>query len=314
MIMCEAIDAYVAHLDTLGRKVRIISYTLRAFGRHVGMSLELDDVSPEKTLEYLNDKGRKDGKVTSYWENIYSAINGLYRWAKDRGHARTCPLPDTVIQETEVFAAYIYSKDELKRIFENALTYRKWFNTVFPEAIQMMTMLCYFLGMRPSEVLNLNVEGIDSEEGTVLVRDTKFHKSRILTYSKAVGTLIDGFLSWRYEKCAAIGSKPDALFFNRKGQRMSLPIFEQAFRIICEKAGIRREGYRCGPRLMDLRHTFATHRIAQWYREGKDVQTMLPLLSVYMGHEDVESTSVYITITLDIMQGALDKLESYIRR
>ena len=62
------------------------------------------------------------------------------------------------------------------------------------------------------------------------------------------------------------------------------------FRSIREKAGVRRtDGARYQPRLHDLRHTFAVHRLTEWYKEGSDVQRLLPVLSFYLGHTSVGS-------------------------
>jgi integrase len=68
------------------------------------------------------------------------------------------------------------------------------------------------------------------------------------------------------------------------------------------------------PRLHDLRHTFAVHRLMNWYQENDNVQQLLPTLSVYMGHTYLSATSVYLTMTKDLLQEAGRRFEKYARR
>ena len=68
------------------------------------------------------------------------------------------------------------------------------------------------------------------------------------------------------------------------------------------------------PRLQDLRHSFAVHRLTSWYREGMDVQSLLPHLSVYMGHVSIASTQVYLSMTTELLQEASTRFERYVTR
>jgi integrase len=64
-------------------------------------------------------------------------------------------------------------------------------------------------------------------------------------------------------------------------------------------------------RIHDIRHTFAVHRLLRWYREGADVQSKLPLLSAFMGHTEIRSTEVYLTITMDLLKEANDRFYNH---
>ena len=67
----------------------------------------------------------------------------------------------------------------------------------------------------------------------------------------------------------------------------------------------------CRPRLHDLRHAFAVHRLTAWYRQGADVQRLLPMLSVYMGHASLASTQVYLTVTPELLRAASLRFQQY---
>jgi integrase len=84
------------------------------------------------------------------------------------------------------------------------------------------------------------------------------------------------------------------------------------FRRIRKRADIRRlDGARYQPRIHDLRHTFAVHRLVAWYREGADVQRWLPHLSVYLGHVCLASTSVYLSMTPELLEEASMRFEKH---
>lgn len=101
----------------------------------------------------------------------------------------------------------------------------------------------------------------------------------------------------------------------RKGNKIPLNTLERAFQKLRRHAGLRRiGGPRCQPRLHDLRHTSAVHRLTAWYREGKDVQLLLPQLSVYMGHTHLAATQVYLTMTPELLHEASLRFELYARR
>ena len=105
----------------------------------------------------------------------------------------------------------------------------------------------------------------------------------------------------------------DAPFFvGRNGKRVNISTLENAFQQLREHAGLRREGGpRCQPRLHDLRHSSAVHRLTSWYREGKNVQMLLPQLSVYMGHAQLAATQVYLTMTPELLHEANLRFERY---
>ena len=76
---------------------------------------------------------------------------------------------------------------------------------------------------------------------------------------------------------------------------------------VLRRAGTKPPKGKVGPRLHDLRHTFVVHRILQWYREGVDPQERLPFLATYLGHRDVNSTLVYITVTQELLHEASER-------
>lgn len=175
-----------------------------------------------------------------------------------------------------------------------------------------MLKLTYCLGLRPRETATLRLSDIDFEQNTVLIGETKFYKSRLLPFGSDVLIILSNYLQWR--KVTAMEKKisSDFLFIDKRNNPVKLSALQQAFRLICNVANVHRDDdERCDVRLQDLRHTFATNRIIQWYKEGKDVQKLLPVLSTYLGHCNLDSTAVYITFTQELLKQASYKFQSY---
>jgi len=110
-------------------------------------------------------------------------------------------------------------------------------------------------------------------------------------------------------------AQPDAPFFaSRTGKRITLRAADGIFSRLRLLAGVRRsDGGRFQPRLHDLRHAFAVHRLVSWYRQGADVQRLLPQLATYLGHVHIAATQRYLTMTPELLREASKRFEKYAR-
>ena len=313
MKMGETTILYISYRLSLGERARTISFILKNFCGYIGADRDLTTISEKECNCYLNAHGIREGIISAYWFSIYAALNGLFMWAIARGYMVTNPLPKDKPKEPEAFVPYIYSNEDLKRIFETALTYRRRFNIEYPEVIQVMLKLTYCLGLRPSETTHLVVDDINLKDGLAFIRETKFYKSRVVPFGREVSQMLGNYLRWRSEAVVSRGITDNHLFIDKRGNPVQLSALQQAFRFIREKAGIHRyDNAHYDVRLQDLRHTFATNRVAQWYREGKDVQALLPVLSTYLGHCNLDSTAVYISFTNQLLDEAGKRFQSYV--
>ena len=308
----EAIKKYTDYRKSLGAKFRENGFILKDFALLTCADEELADIQPVQCTDYLYGKSWKGSAITSYWFCLYTALNGLFQWAMYRGYVNRNPLQVDKPNKTPAFVPYIYNKNELKLLFDNAMTYRKRFNILYPESVRVMLMVTYLLGLRPGETVNLCMSDIHlGDDNCVLIRESKFYKSRLVPFNKQVASLLEKYLQWR--KTNHLPENPDAsLFMTRKREPVKLSAMQQAFRLICKKSNIHRnDGMKSDTRLQDLRHTFATDRVTSWYQEGKNVQELLPVLSTYLGHSSLDSTAVYISFTDALLHEASDKFETY---
>ena len=312
MKMGEAVTMYISYRMSLGEKARTIGFILKNFCKYIGADKDLSIISEQHCFHYLNAHGVREGVATTYWFSIYAALNGFFMWAVARRYMTVNPLPKDKPAKPDDFVPYIYSNVELKLIFETALTYRKRFNIEYPEVIQTMLKLTYCLGLRPSETTHLVIDDIRLQDGIVHIRETKFYKSRIVPFGEEVSRMLEDYLLWRSEIALRRCVSDNHLFIDKRGNPVQLSSFQQAFRLIRDKAGIHRSDTAYSDvRLQDLRHTFATNRVAQWYKEGKDVQALLPVLSTYLGHSNLDSTAVYISFTNQLLDEAGKRFQTY---
>lgn len=174
-----------------------------------------------------------------------------------------------------------------------------------------MLITMYTMGLRTCEVIALRVGDIIWEESYIIVRTTKFYKSRIIPFNTQVKKRLLSYFDWLKESGFSV-DKDAPFFVTKQAQAVNLHTFRNSFKLIRKKAGIiRTDSDRYQPRIHDLRHTFATHRLIQWYKEGVDVQQMLPILSTYLGHTSIKYTSVYLTMTPELLETALQLFENY---
>ncbi len=158
-----------------------------------------------------------------------------------------------------------------------------------------------FTGLRREELRTLRDADVDLHSDVIIVRNGKFGKSRHVPVSREIAKRLRSYRSELMERVPG-RIVSDAFFPGPDGRKMiSRPSLYCAFRKNLEIAGIRHNGRGEGPRLHDLRHTFAVLRLLSWYRQGEDLNAKLPLLATYMGHVGISSTQVYLHLTEDIV-------------
>ncbi len=151
--------------------------------------------------------------------------------------------------------------------------------------------LLYTTGIRIAEALALDVADFNLDRKTLLVRRGKFGKSRLLPLHATTAAALQRYID---DQCRPLTRAPEApVFVSCRRRRLEYSAARSALRRVARLAQVRDEKGRL-PRLHDLRHTFAVHRLAAWYRAGKDVNSLLPLLSTYMGHVDPKYTYHYL--------------------
>jgi integrase len=213
---------------------------------------------------------------------------------------RTCIVHRSFVPRRNRPRPYIYSRDEVLRIMAAA----KWVRSrdpLRPLVFSTLIGLLYSAGLRIGEALKLTLEDVDLKQGLILVRLTKFKKTRYVPLSPSTTEQLTAYLGER--RRAGFSQSPGAPFFvSATGSRYHASTFAATFLEIIRKLGIRGPRGQRGARIHDFRHSFAVSRLVAWYRSGANLSAKLPTLSTYLGHTTVSGTEVYLHATAELLQ------------
>jgi integrase/recombinase XerD len=163
---------------------------------------------------------------------------------------------------------------------------------IMPEIFRLL----YGCGFRISEVLNLRMRDVDLNQGILTVREGKFGKDRLVPPARSLVARLRTYVN-------TIGNRTDnALLFpsHVNDKPVSIRTVYSQFRQLLHACGIPYSGRGKGPRVHDLRHTFAVHSLLRWYREGAELNAKLPVLAAYLGHRSVAHTQYYLHLTAEL--------------
>jgi len=169
-------------------------------------------------------------------------------------------------------------------------------------------------GLRPGEALKLDGHHVDLVGDVLAVRESKFHKSRLVPLLQSASAAMLTYATFR--DAALPCRETSAFFVTERGSRLEGSMARRTFASLCQEVGLRPRRHRRagrGPRLQDIRHTFATRRLVEWYRAGLDVNRLMPRLATYLGHVSSVETYWYIQAVPELLLLATERLETAAR-
>ena len=306
MTLHDTIEQFIISRQSLGSRFVTQSSVLRHFLNGVDPQVACDDVSREQIRAFLAGTG----VLTQTRALKYSVLAGFYRYAISRGHARRWPLPDNEPKKPRPSAPYLYSRNEVRRLLDGLEQHAKRALQLDANTMRTLILLLYGAGLRAGEARRLTLEDVDLQDAVLTVRRSKFYKTRLVP----VGPQLRDVLA-DYARCRADRPLPEArnssFLANLDGTPLVKGSLEQSFARLRRRVGVHGTEDRLPPGLHSLRHSFAVHRVTSWYREGADVQRLLPVLSTYLGHARLSDTQVYLSMTPELLHEASLRLERY---
>jgi integrase/recombinase XerD len=301
MNLQSLIKEFIAYRQSLGEQWTS-SCHLHNFGRFVGADVEVANVSPEQVNGFLEGTG----PITLSWHITLSSLRSFYQYAVSRGYVAKAPLPTVLRKRPPPFVPHVYSQEELCRLLQAAKSFERPLS-LEPGTLHLMLLVLYGTGLRVSELVGLDRTDVNLRECLMKVRQSKFGKTRLVPF----GPQLQKALA-EYDKRRPASGDGTPFFATRRCERVKVDTLQHNYRVLCDRTGVRRtDGARFQPRIHDLRHTFAVHRLTSWYRQGADVQRLLPLLSVYLGHVHIRHTQVYLSMTPELLAEAGNRFEQY---
>jgi integrase/recombinase XerD len=306
MKLADAIQEYIEHKRSLGMVFKSNSVRLKAFLHELG-NVDLESITLEQVRTFLDGI---PGPVTTFWFVKHSALNGFFRYAINHDYLKSSPLPAALPRAPAPFSAYIYSVRDMRRLLDAADSRHRFVWLLEPHTVRCLLLMLYGTGLRIGEAVRLTVSDVDLGQRILTVRETKFFKTRLVPFGSDLAGVLEAYYARQWA-----GKRPtsDSTFLcTHTGNSITIQTAELVFKRLRAEAGIfRPEGTRYQPRLHDFRHTFAVTRLVTWYREGKNVQRLLPHLATYLGHVRIAETSRYLALTKELLQEASRCFELY---
>ncbi len=288
-----------------------------ALRRSVGFKLETAGQLLPKFVDYL--ARRRAPRVTCElalaWAMLprdkprwcavrLSLVRGFARFLQAGDPRTEVPPLDLLPQGRWRATPYLYSEAEIRQLLRAAAALRP---PLHGSTYSTFIGLLASTGMRRGEAIALDREDIDWAQGLLLVRNSKFGKSRELPLHPTTLDALRTYARVRDRRCPRPATK--SFFVSLAGTRLFRHRVHVIFHRLTRALGIVPRAPRCRPRIHDLRHTFAIRTMLDWYRRGVDVEAKLPLLSTYLGHFDPGSTYWYLSASPELLSLAARRLQ-----
>lgn len=254
---------------------------------------------PEMTPEFV-EKWRKSLTNNSP-STIYQKLTVWSMFARymNRNGYNTF-VPQLPRKEPKSFVPYIFTVDQINRIFHECDTWKLKVHHTHSMLFAMPALLrvLYGTGLRISEAVSIRNKDINKDEKYIHIRKTKNGSDRLVPISESLMLTLNQYEYYKSKLPVRGISLLESLYFIKAdgGRVVSHSVYGM-FRQLLEKCGIPHHGKSHGPRVHDLRHTFAVHSLIQLSKNGIDLYTAMPILSTCMGHKCLSSTELYVRLT-----------------
>jgi integrase len=293
-------EQYLAMRRALGFKLttfgqRLLSFVsyLEAQGHNV--------VTTQAAVAWATDTVRSTDQV--HWSRRLMVVRIFARHLAALDPATEIPAEDILPHHYRRITPHLFTPGEITALLDAADTLRPKLRALTYHTLIGLLMVS---GLRTGEACRLDRTDVDLDDGVLTVQDSKFGKSRQVSLHATTVAALHHYGQWRDELCGV--PRTLAFFISTRGSRLD-PNISKTFAVLVDAAGISVPAGKRRPRLHDLRHSFTTATLLDWYRDGVDVQARLPQLSTYLGHADPKSTYWYLTGSPELLALAVARLE-----
>lgn len=309
--LANSIKSFVSFKRSLGKKYFTEEKNLRLLDRYLVEQkiIHINNITSDIIDSFLASRPRK--RARSY-NDLVGILNRFLNWLVVQEIISRSPLKARRRRDTDKQIPYIFDTAQARRLFEAASCLADSSSAPMRGlTYQMIFTLLYGLGLRVGEVSRLHREDIDFQRDLLVVRHTKFSKSRFVPFGTRMSTRLRGYIKQRENRFGKL--EPGSPVFSFKKNRAIHPAtISQAFHYFMlpilnlhVPPGVR------SPRLHDLRHSFAVRTLLSWYCSGINPSARLFHLSTFLGHVSPSSTTVYLTITNEILAEANRRFEQF---
>jgi site-specific recombinase XerD len=286
--------SYLESLAALGKQCDDHRHNLRSFERFlrehgVATWSQVDRDCIENWIGNRSDYQRRC---------VLRVMTGFFLFLMESGAVEESPVPDPGPHRRRSLPPYVFSHEEVRAVLEEAS--KQPDHRLMPfrgRTYRMVFLTLYTLGLRISEALNLRLSDLDFTQHCLTIGKTKFYKGRVLPFGPRYEAALHAYLN---EHPLLQKARSDAFLFPTDSGRTPHLVRESVFCMlerIVKQLGITTPAETRQPCLHSFRHSFASHRVEQWMREGANVEAKMPLLSAFLGHVDAAATQIYLSMT-----------------
>ncbi|MFK7861564.1 MAG: tyrosine-type recombinase/integrase [Granulosicoccus sp.] len=305
----QCIAEFLAHKRTLGRDYKSEEFILGGLRRFLlrdNSGLDLDQPTFDRWCRHMSElcaNTRRSRQLVVHKLCLFRrrtqadcfVPNPLY-------FTRSQPYLSPVLIEPEQVAVLLERAKNLTPTKNSPLL-----GPVFRLAI----VLLYTAGLRRGELVAMTLGDVDVENGALRIRESKFHKSRLVPLSASARFELRRYLVVR-KRGNAPQNADSALLCNYKNgswRPYTGTGMGQGIGRLLAAADVQ-DSYGRRPRVHDFRHSFAVQALIRLYRNGLDVQSALPYLALYMGHVSIVSTAHYLHLVPTLAALASERFEN----
>lgn len=298
-VLAPFFTSYLNEQYRLGYKAEDIKYTLLTIDQFLNEIKHDFTYITKNIYDHWLDTIQQQKTST-----IYRKVSIFIRFLKYMSEiGMECYIPRLPRKHDSGFVPYIYSQEEIKKIFAACDGLRakerhaKTILIIFPALIRLL----YSTAIRISEALSIKNKDVDLAKNVIILNQTKNGSQRLAPINPSLKDVLKQYTKYRDRiPVNGITDLENHFFVSSLGRPCSRRTVLTLFHMVLREAGIPYKGNHEGPRLHDIRHSACVHSFVNMARDGKDIYCCLPLLSTFMGHKKVLDTEYYLRLTCEI--------------
>jgi len=306
------IEDFLKHHRALGKSFANEEHALRLFDRYLAEQKvsSIEQISASVLESFLSSRPRTTARSHNH---LLSVLGRLLRWLVRQQRLSRSPLDARPHRCPQSYPPFLFEAAQVNRLLALAAGLPDEPHSHHRGATYRMIFgLMYTLGLRVGEAARLCLKDVDLDRQCLLIRQTKFSKTRNVPFGPRLAASLQGYLEEREQRHGLL-LPDDPVFSLDKGGRQPLrsQSISRTFHHLVAQLNLTVPAGVAPPRLHCLRHSFAVSTLLRWYRTGVDPGARLLYLSTFLGHVNPTSTAVYLTITADLLEQASERFRRF---
>ncbi len=307
-VLAGEMTDFLRHQRALGKRFDNEEAGLRLFDQYlVEQKIETGTkITPDLVDAFLTSRPRR--RPRSY-NNLLSVVRRFFKWLVRQQRWLQSPVQNRPRHATAAQTTFLFDRAQARQLLELAAKLPDNNHGRHRGDIYFLVFaLMYGLGLRVAEATRLCRQDVDLERKVLVIRETKFLKSRLVPFGPKIEARLREYLM---REGALEPTTPLFSFARDRSKPITTTTVTQTFHVLWPRLGLKVPVGAAPPRLHCLRHSFAVGTLLRWYRSGINPQQRLWDLSTFLGHVHPASTAVYLTITAELLDQANQRFHRF---